>query len=145
MLDFVIGTKAKPGAVDDLIDALRAIDVPDGILYVGYPLVSTDNEATAIDALLTSSERGVAIFDLIEHTPSPEEWKAIEERDGRLVAGLTRRLLLYKDLQKRGRLAFDINSIAYVPLQIEQPEKFTPRMLATPVRRPIAASCPSEA
>ncbi len=35
MLDFVIGTKNKPGAVDNLIETLHGVDVPDGILYVG--------------------------------------------------------------------------------------------------------------
>ena len=39
MLDFVIGAKTKPGAADDLMRTLRSLNLDDGILYIGYPVV----------------------------------------------------------------------------------------------------------
>ena len=96
MLDFVIGAKTKPGAADDSMRTLRSLNLDDGILYIGYPVVATETETTTIDALFTSARFGVVVFDLVEHAPSPDEWRALEEREDQMVAGLTSRLLLYK-------------------------------------------------
>lgn len=122
MLDFVIGTKAKPAAVDNLLDSLRRMKPADGIVYVGFPVVATESETSTIDALLTSSRFGVVVFDLLDSPPSPHAWEEIEERQSRLVAGLTSRLLLHKDLRKGPQLAFTVHVVTYSSNRVRPPK-----------------------
>ncbi len=122
MLDFVIGTKAKPAAVDNLLDSLRRMKPADGIVYVGFPVVATESETSTIDALFTSSRFGVVVFDLLDSPPSPDAWEEIEERQSRLVAGLTSRLLLHKDLRKGPQLAFVVHVVTYSPNRVRPPK-----------------------
>lgn len=119
MLDFVIGKKGNPKAVDALIDVLRNQDW-DGTVYIGYPIFSVDESTAITDALLTCKEHGVVIFDF-SPIPSLEDASQIEGslemRQSDLYRGLHNRLFGYRELTKnKGRdLAVDINVLTLLP------------------------------
>jgi superfamily I DNA and RNA helicase len=120
MIDIVFGKKGNPQAVDALIETISGQDW-EGTLYIGYPVFSNDDGVAATDALLTTKEHGVVIFDL---APLAGDQKTIEEiaetleiRQNDLYRGLHSRLFSYRELTKnKGRdLALDINTITLLP------------------------------
>jgi len=63
-----------------------------GILYLGYPIVSSDNNSDKIDAVLISKELGIYVFSLLEN-PTEESINMESSRQKRLKRILTQKLL----------------------------------------------------
>ena len=129
MLDFVLGTRLKPG-IDDLVAELRGLDLPEGTLYTGYPVLSTADETVTLDALLTTPTLGVVAIDLPD-AGSPSALgeslaDQIEDRQTRLVLGLKAKLLRHKGLTARTDLAIPVSAVTYLPATTAIPDPRPP-------------------
>lgn len=111
VLDLVNGPKRSP-AIDALVEELRRQDWA-GTLYVGYPVLRVGEQPEVVDALLTSEEHGVVIFDVPEANavPTPEH---LALRRDELITALTRSLLAYRPLARRGRLLVEVEAVSLV-------------------------------
>lgn len=113
-MDLVIGTRSNPVAVDRLVRELRAIPLTYATLYVGYPILSTADQSISLDAILTSVECGVTIFDLTSHA-GDFDWQQTEERQAEIEIALKSKLIKHKDLTYKRNLDTPINVITYLP------------------------------
>lgn len=131
-MEYVVGTKAKPEAADRLLEELRALDLPEGTLYIGYPVLSVDQSAESVDALLTSAQHGVVLFDLLSDPPSVESaaefWRLREDHQTRLFLAMKSKLTKEPGLTYRRDLAVQIHVLTYAafPLLIPQGLEITP-------------------
>lgn len=73
MIEIIKGTNQKPNASNGLVSFFSQSEL-EGVLYVGYPLISTPNGKEGIDAIWISKQKGIVLFNLIEgHTAITEE------------------------------------------------------------------------
>jgi len=127
MLDIVFGKKSDPRAVEALVETLKPSQWS-GTLYVGYPVFATDGNSAITDALLTTKEHGVIIFDLSSHEfidlPPGELVAAVKQRQRELRRQLNSRLVAYEDLvgDDGVTLAFKIHVITFLPNPIPDVE-----------------------
>ncbi|MCL1633354.1 ATP-binding domain-containing protein [Luteimonas sp. SX5] len=119
MLDLVFGKKSDPRAVEALVDAVR--DQPwTGTLYVGYPVFAGEDTSAVTDALLTTLEHGIVVFDLSSHEfidlQPAELTAAVLYRQKELRRKLNSRLVAQEELVKDDgvTLAFTINCLTLV-------------------------------
>jgi superfamily I DNA and RNA helicase len=110
LLEKVLGTKNNPLATNQLLEAFNSIDAT-GTLYIGYPIIASADEKLTIDALLTSIEYGIVIFDLGGNAAP----NIIGARQDDLYNSLYQRLLGFKELRKARGLAAEINVITLLP------------------------------
>jgi superfamily I DNA and RNA helicase len=125
LMEYVIGTKVKRAAADRLLEEFRSLGLPEGTLYVGYPVLSLEQSSESVDALLTSERHGVVLFDLLpdEVGPSarPEFWRDREERQTRLFLALKSKLTKEPALTKKRDLAIPIHIVTYAAFQPQIP------------------------
>lgn len=118
MLELIIGTKSNPISIDCLIDCLDKAPL-DGTLYIGYPILSTQEEKTFIDALLTSRQHGVVVFDLLSTAPSADQYDSwlslVEEKQNNLYLSVFNRLTAYKELRAKRDLAVPLTVLTFLP------------------------------
>jgi hypothetical protein len=90
MIEYVIGTKTKPAGIEHFLGEMRRLDLTEGTLYVGYPVLTSLAEPLTFDALLTSIGHGVIIFDILT-TPATDldapAWAEIERRQEAIYSG----------------------------------------------------------
>lgn len=118
MLDIAYGSVAQRPQVQQLVEALRRLPVT-GTLYIGYPVLRIGDEQVPSDALLTTQEHGVVLFDLAPlRTPGADrtQWLAetTERQDDRYRA-LYNKLLANRELTNRRDLAFKVNVVTFLP------------------------------
>lgn len=118
-LDIVYGKKTNPQAVESLVGLVSEKNW-DGTLYVGYPVFSNEDTASVTDALMTTKEHGVVIFDLSSATANPMEGELeanIEYRQKDLKRKLYSRLVSFEDLVGEDgiTLAFNIHVVTFLP------------------------------
>ena len=82
-MDHVIGTNTNSTAVARLLQELKHVKLSGATLYVGYPILSTADSTLSLDAVLTSAEHGVVVFDLTAARDLPVKkleafWTALE-------------------------------------------------------------------
>jgi superfamily I DNA and RNA helicase len=97
-----------------LIDALGALGDEEAVLYIGYPVVATADEAITVPALFVSESFGLIAFDV---RPSAQEdsLPEIQQRQQEIVLALKAKLLQYRDLAEGVDLAITINVLTYCP------------------------------
>lgn len=115
MLDFVLGEKTNLIASNKLINVLTRTKVR-GTFYFGYPIIASFDQPLLIDALLTTIEYGVVIFDLKGYSDDFSVEK-INERQDDLYAALYQRLLSYKPLRSGRNLGVEIKVVTLLPVQ----------------------------
>ena len=79
MINVIQGATTKPVSSQKLANLLSKDTGFDGELYIGYPVLATPNGAYPIDALLLSPKKGAVVFNIVEGTTLPEEYR--EEQD----------------------------------------------------------------
>ena len=121
-MDLVIGTNANSVAVSRLIEELNAIPLTSATLYVGYPILSTADMSLSLDAILTSIEHGIVVFDLTtgrllngEH--NAEVWSAAEDRQTEIELALKSRLIKHKELTVKRELVTPVRIVTYLPIK----------------------------
>jgi len=119
-MDHVIGTNVNAAAVAHLMNELNDVQLTGATLYVGYPILSTADSALSLDAVLTSVEHGVVVFDLTTAREIPKNgldgfWSAVEDRQSEIELALKARLIRHKDLTVKRELAVRVHIITYLP------------------------------
>src|ERR1035437_1194607 len=111
MLDLVVGEKRNPIAAENLIRELS--DLPaQGTLYIGYPVLASLEEPVVVDALLTTREHGVVVFDL---TGDASDQQVIAARQDDLYNAVHQKLTANKELLSGRNLAVTILTITVSP------------------------------
>lgn len=119
MLDIVFGKKSDPRAVETLVETIRDQDWK-GTLYVGFPVFAGEEASTVTDALLTTTNHGIVIFDLSSHEfidlQPAELIAAILYRQKEMRRKLNSKLVAHEDLVNDDgvTLAFQINCLTMV-------------------------------
>ena len=67
MVNIVMGATQKPLACEELKKFFSEHNNLDGYLYIGYPIIATNEGGYPIDALWISEVHGLVIFNLIEN------------------------------------------------------------------------------
>ncbi|QUS37808.1 helicase [Tardiphaga alba] len=98
MTEIIWGAAKKPVASQALAEHIERAFKGEGVLYIGYPVLSVPEGTNSIDALWVSPEHGVVIFDLVEGL----EVVGYDERQDELANSLETRLRAHKSLM-RGR------------------------------------------
>lgn len=112
MIDVVRGATSAPVSTEKLIEELNRLNIADGILYVGYPIIAHIENKSSLDAILVSQEFGMVIFDIVE---DPQVVNRTSLRD-ELFNIIHSKLITSPHLsERRGQLKVRINVITYAP------------------------------
>ena len=109
MIEVIPGARRNRTAADSLVRALAGWDEV-GTLYLGYPILSTIDEAVLVDAILVSRSRGVTVFNFI--TPDQESDK---RRMDSVYLALKSRLLSYPPVCENLDVATPVTVVLYGP------------------------------
>ena len=112
MTEVIWGSTRKPVASQALAEQIQGAFPDEGVLYVGYPVLSAPDGANSIDALWVSPAHGVVIFDLVEG----REVDSFQERQDELANNLETRLRAHKVLMKGRELLVPPVVVTYAPL-----------------------------
>lgn len=111
-LDIVRGVIRNVYATDDLIKVISKISQEkklDGTLFIGYPLIATNESIITVDALLITKEKGLVAF--IFHDNESDE----KEEQDLMYFQIKNTLTNYESLRFKRELAFKPNVITYYP------------------------------
>ncbi|HHY74167.1 MAG TPA: ATP-binding domain-containing protein [Bacillus bacterium] len=109
MITVVRGSSEKYVTADQLANYFEHRRDLNGILYIGYPIITTTSGSQEIDALLVSKEYGIIIFDMVVGT----EFSNREEIQDELFTKMKARLLNNKKLLRKRELQVEINVLTY--------------------------------
>lgn len=116
-MEFVIGKKTNAQAADDLIAAFQDLESHDGILYIGYPILATSDEHVELDALFTSSEHGLIIFDFLSPIVDDNKsfWETRQDYQNQLYIAVKSQLMKNAKLCKNRELAIPMEVFSFLP------------------------------
>ncbi len=118
MVTSIIGSTQKPISSERLRKYFDTREDLSGILYIGYPIIGTNEGAYPIDAIWLSKEKGLVIFCLIEGKNidgySDEQDDSCNKVDARLRS--------HKELMLKRQLVVDINAITFAPAVVAMEE-----------------------
>lgn len=99
-----------------LADELKKF-IPDGTIYLGYPVLASADNRVDVDALLISKAHGIVAFQLPTSMPDVESWPRFIDAQDRLYAVLESNLRRHDALRDGRRLALEIETITVFPSQ----------------------------
>lgn len=111
-LDIVRGVIKNAYATEELIQTINEISSIkefNGTMFIGYPLIATNESKITVDALLITKEKGLVAF--VFHNPEIDE----KEEQDLLYFQITNTLTNYESLRVRKGLAFEPSIITYYP------------------------------
>ena len=111
MVIIITGSTNKPVACDSLTKFFAMHDEYSGFLYIGYPLIATEDDLRSADAMWVSKEKGVVIFDLAEE----KHVEDVEDRQDELYTKVDARLRASSSLVKKRELMVKVNVVTYGP------------------------------
>jgi len=111
MVTSVIGTTQKPVSSNRLCEYFKKRNDLEGILYIGYPVIGTNEGAYPIDAIWASKEKGLVIFNLIEGKNTSDYEKAQDDSYNKVEA----RLRGHRELMNKRHLVVEISVITFAP------------------------------
>ncbi len=115
MLEVIRGASKKEVSTSQLIEALQGIfstpDKNEGLLYIGYPILSTVVGGLTLDAVLVTENQGMIVFDLIEGTTCGDR---AEDRD-KIFANTQSRLIQHEGLRNGRNLDVGLEVFTYAP------------------------------
>jgi Superfamily I DNA and RNA helicases len=119
-LDVIFGEYRDRQVVQSFVQSVRDAGFT-GTLYIGYPVLTIDDDRIEFDALLISRNRGVLIFDLYSFgggSPgTPLQIPAdIVARQEQLYAALFNKLNSFRELRRGRSLLVDLVTITVHPL-----------------------------
>tara|TARA_R110002072_G_scaffold45105_5_gene125704 strand:+ start:3117 stop:5273 length:2157 start_codon:yes stop_codon:yes gene_type:complete len=119
-LDVIFGEYRDTNAVQDFVASVRSVNFT-GTLYIGYPVLTVDDERIEFDAVLISRNRGVIVFDLYsfdggaQGTPQAIA-SAVAARQEQQFAALYNKLNSFGELRKNRKLIVDITTASIHPI-----------------------------
>ena len=112
MIDVIYGERSNPQAARILVEAVENLsEETNGTLYLGYPIIPLEGTSATVDAVFTTKEHGLVVFDFRSDNLNTEE---INDRQIEIETAFKVRLLENRSLRKRADLAIDINVISLV-------------------------------
>ena len=112
-MDIIRGSAKKPISTDRLIKIFESSFADEeGVLYVGYPVLSSSDESASIDALLISRRYGVVAINLVEGRDAGQYGELQDD----LASLLESKFMQYKILRKGRRLLAPPETLTYAPL-----------------------------
>ncbi len=112
-MEIIRGSAKKPVSAERLIHLVEEkFQNAEGTLYIGYPILSTIDEAVSVDALMISPEHGVVAIQLIE---GRDAGNYVEVQD-EIANLLESKFLLNKNLRKARNLLVQISTLSFAPL-----------------------------
>jgi superfamily I DNA and RNA helicase len=116
-LDVIFGEYKDQDAVTTFVGAVRAAGIH-GTLYIGYPVLTVDDEKIEFDSVLVSRDRGVIIFDLYSLVANQHDGLSdtVIEKQEKLYAALYNRLNSFSELRSGRRLAIEITTATIHPI-----------------------------
>ncbi|MBF0539488.1 MAG: AAA family ATPase, partial [Nitrospirae bacterium] len=121
MVEIVRGITHKPASNERLVEYFKTHQELDGHLYIGYPILFVGGESLTIDALWVSQGFGVVVFDVIEGIELEDRADFQDE----LYVKVSTLLSQHKALNKKRRLAVDMEVITYAPAVVDSSDKET--------------------
>lgn len=118
MVEIIIGTTKTPVSSQRLVKLLKQEQNLNGQFYIGYPIFSTPAGRYPIDAILISPEKGAILFQIIEGTTLPDDYKETQDD---IYNKLDAKLRNHKSLMQGRNLNVTINVITYAPALIKTP------------------------
>ena len=110
-IDIVQGTSHRPAASKALVELISRQTDWSGLLFIGYPIISTSEGRHLIDALLMSADKGIVVFDLIEEPDTSNYGARQDDSANKLEA----RLKVHSELMRRRELLIPIHTISFAP------------------------------
>jgi superfamily I DNA and RNA helicase len=129
MLEVVRGRKPRVFNTEELVESLAGLDLT-GTLYIGYPVIATADEPVVVEALLTSLENGVVVFDF-QTVGMRDDPSLLEDRQNDLHGALFQKLFAFKPLRSGRSLSIPIEIVTITP---------TPAVARPNTEPPLAAS-----
>ena len=111
MVNIVMGATQKPLACEELKKFFSEHNNLDGYLYIGYPIIATNEGGYPIDALWISEEHGLVIFNLIENKNLKDYQELQDDSANKIEAKLKN----YKQLVHKRTLCIEINVVTFAP------------------------------
>lgn len=112
MTDIIWGSTTKPVTSQRLAQELEASFAKEGVLYVGYPVLSSAEGVSSIDALWVSPDHGVVIFHLVEGADA----EGFEETQDDFANKLETRFRSHKSLMAGRILLSTPTVVTFAPL-----------------------------
>ena len=112
MTTVVWGSTRKPVASQQLAATIEANFPQEGVLYIGYPVLSAAEGVNSIDALWISPERGLVIFQIIEG----RDIAGYDSAQDEYANNLETRLRPHKILMNGRHLLAAPTTVTYAPL-----------------------------
>jgi len=144
-LDVIFGEFRDQNVVQSFVQAAREAKFT-GTLYIGYPVLTVDDERIEFDAVLVSRDRGVIVFDLYSYdgaagvvTVIPANVAARQEQ---LYAALYNKLNSFRELRRGRTLIVDLITVTIHPVSDTRIEEEESRLVGLRClnRLPVVAS-----
>lgn len=114
MTEIIKGTNQKPNASDALVEQFSKHDFG-GVLYVGYPLISTPHGKEGIDAVWISEKKGLVIFNLLEGQTSISIDDLEQNQDNSAILLESKLKTSDKRLSFKRKLLIPIHTLTFAP------------------------------
>lgn len=112
-MEIIRGSARKPVSTDRLIEIIqKEFQNEEGVLYVGYPVLSSPDESVSIDALLISRRHGVVAIGLVEGRDSGNFGEVQDD----VASLLESRFAQHKSLRAGRTLLARPETLTYAPL-----------------------------
>lgn len=120
-LEVVYGESRDRLRAGQLAAQLQAT-LTEGTIYLGYPVLATADQRVSVDALLVSSDHGLAAFQFADSIPQDDrDWEVCIDAQDRLYRALDSTLSRHDSLRRRRQLAVEINTITVFPTAVSPP------------------------
>ncbi len=97
-MNIIRGTDSNPHLSDELIKALSSLSL-NGTLYLGFPIISIDDETNHCDVMFLSEKYGIIVFDFNNRNFS--NYEEIETTHDKLYLALKSKLTQHMELTKK--------------------------------------------
>ncbi len=112
-MEIIRGSARKPVSTDRLVEIFEQSFADDeGVLYVGYPVLSSSDESVSIDALVVSRKHGVVAISLVEGKDAAQYGEIQDD----VASLLEAKFMQHKVLRKGRRLLAEPSTLTYAPL-----------------------------
>ena len=112
-MEIIRGSARKPVSTGRLVEKFeQSFSQREGVLYIGYPVLSSPDEPISIDALLISPENGVVAITLVEG----KEADGFEEHQDDIASLLEAKFMKHRTLRNGRKLVVEPRTLTYAPL-----------------------------
>lgn len=123
MIDVVYGETPNQWVADQVASVVEGLPL-DGVLYIGYPVLTSSEEQIDVEGLLLTEQHGLLALLLEAEPPTVNDevaWLALDDRQDRLAYALESNLGRHESLRRGRKLAIAVNTAMVFPVQPNPP------------------------